>query len=159
MMMNDDGRLKTKHLLMAELVSKYSESSDCSLICKPVCNTSLPSTFIILLLRLTECCWQAWTTERRFCLSQIEQEVQEELDEEKRLSQLLNRKVTLEGLQMFVTVFRPKAEKAVQTYLPSLFSKLLKYFGGSRIPPVSSGDAKPGELLELQQSTAPVIRR
>ncbi|XP_042250732.1 uncharacterized protein LOC121885391 [Thunnus maccoyii] len=119
MIMNDDGRLETKHLLMAEL---------------------------------------AWTTERRFCLSQIEQEVQEELDEEKRLSQLLNRKVTLEGLQMFVTVFRPKAEKAVQTYLPSLFSKLLKYFGGSRIPPVSSGDAKPQELLDLQKSTAPVIQ-
>ncbi|XP_042251577.1 uncharacterized protein LOC121885859 [Thunnus maccoyii] len=117
--MNDDGRLETKHLLMAEL---------------------------------------AWTTERRFCLSQIEQEVQEELDEEKRLSQLLNRKVTLEGLQMFVTVFRPKAEKAVRTYLPSLFSKLLKYFGGSHIPPVSSGDAKPQELLDLQKSTAPVIQ-
>ncbi|XP_067430365.1 uncharacterized protein [Thunnus thynnus] len=117
--MNDDGRLETKHLLMAEL---------------------------------------AWTTERRFCLSQIEQEVQEELDEEKRLSQLLNRKVTLEGLQMFVTVFRPKAEKAVRTYQPSLFSKLLKYFGGSHIPPVSSGDAKPRELLDLQKSTAPVIQ-
>ncbi|XP_042255796.1 uncharacterized protein LOC121888391 [Thunnus maccoyii] len=59
---------------------------------------------------------------------------------------------------MFVTVFRPKAEKAVRTYLPSLFSKLLKYFGGSRIPPVSSGDAKTGQHLELQQSTAPVIQ-
>ncbi|XP_067454439.1 uncharacterized protein [Thunnus thynnus] len=118
MMMNDDGRLETKHLLMAEL---------------------------------------AWTTARRFCLSQMEQEVQDELDEEKRLSQLLNRKVTMEGLQMFVTVLRPKAEEAVRKYLPSLFSKLLKYFGGSRIPSVSSGDAKPGEL-ELHQSTAPVIQ-
>lgn len=81
----------------------------------------------------------AWTTARRFCLSQMEQEVQEELDEEKQLSQLLNRKVTLEGLQMFVTVFRPKAEEAVRTYPPSLFSKLLKYFGGSHIPPVFRG--------------------
>ncbi|XP_067432480.1 uncharacterized protein [Thunnus thynnus] len=59
---------------------------------------------------------------------------------------------------MFVTVFRPKAEEAVRTYLLSLFSKLLKYFGGSCIPSISSGDAKPGELLELQQSTAPVIQ-
>eukprot|EP00064_Thunnus_orientalis_P007896 superscaffoldBa00000903_g7918 len=97
-------------------------------------------------------------TRRNFVEDQIEQEVQDELDEEKRLSQLLNRKVTLEGLQMFVTFFRPKAEKAVRTYLPSLFSKLLKYFGGSRIPPVSSGDAKTGQQLELQQSTAPVIQ-
>ncbi|XP_044040439.1 uncharacterized protein LOC122870377 [Siniperca chuatsi] len=101
----------------------------------------------------------AWTTARHFCLSQMEEELLEELDKEKQLSQLFSRKVTLEGLQMFVSVVRPAAEEDVQTFLPSLHSKLLRIFGGIQITsrPLSAGDAKPAELLELEHSAARLV--
>ncbi|XP_032379513.1 uncharacterized protein LOC116694130 isoform X2 [Etheostoma spectabile] len=53
----------------------------------------------------------AWTTARLFCLSQMEEELLEELDKERCLSQLFSRKVTLEGLQMLVSIVHPKAAK------------------------------------------------
>ncbi|CAK6973051.1 uncharacterized protein LOC122990560 [Scomber scombrus] len=87
----------------------------------------------------------------------MEEELHQEITEEERLSQLWGRKVTLEGLQMFVKVIHPKAEKLVQTFLPSLQSKLLRIFGGIQLPPDSAGDAKSAELLELEHITAPVI--
>ncbi|XP_045927433.1 uncharacterized protein LOC123984541 [Micropterus dolomieu] len=101
----------------------------------------------------------AWTTVRHFCLNQMEEELLEELDKEKQLSQLLGRKVTLEGLQMFVSVVHPAAEEDVKTFLPSLHSKLLRIFGGIQITshPLSEGDAKPAELLELGQSAASLV--
>ncbi|XP_078114085.1 uncharacterized protein LOC144522689 [Sander vitreus] len=101
----------------------------------------------------------AWTTARHFCLSQMEQELLEELDKEKRLSHLFNKKVTLEGLQMFVSVIHPEAERDVQTFLPALHSKLLKIFGGIQIASylLAAEDAKPAEFLEFEQSAAALV--
>ncbi|KAF1380112.1 hypothetical protein PFLUV_G00183120 [Perca fluviatilis] len=101
----------------------------------------------------------AWTTARLFCLGQMEEELLEELDKERCLSQLFSRKVTLEGLQMLVSVIHPKAEKDAQTYLSALHSKLLDIFGGIQIAsgPLYAGDAKPAELLELEQSYAALV--
>ncbi|XP_045925977.1 uncharacterized protein LOC123983721 [Micropterus dolomieu] len=96
----------------------------------------------------------AWTAARHFCLAQMEEELLEELDKEKQLSQLLSRKVTLEGLQMFVSVIYPAAEEDVQTFLPTMHSNLLGIFGGIQ---VTSGDDKPAELLELEQSAASLV--
>lgn len=89
----------------------------------------------------------------------MEQELLETLDEEKRLSQLFRRKVTLDGLQMFVSAVRPGAEEDVRTLLPPLHRKLLRIFGGILITssPLPAGDATPAELLELEQSTAPLV--
>ncbi|XP_028456377.1 uncharacterized protein LOC114570313 [Perca flavescens] len=101
----------------------------------------------------------AWTTARLFCLGQMEEELLEELDKERCLSQLFSRKVTLEGLQMLVSVVHPKAEKDAQTCLSALHSKLLDIFGGIQIAsgPLYTGDAKPAELLELEQSAAALL--
>ncbi|XP_039997467.1 uncharacterized protein LOC120797680 [Xiphias gladius] len=101
----------------------------------------------------------AWTTARHFCLNQMEQELLEELNKEEQLSQLLGRKVTLEGVQMFVSVVRPAAEEEVRNLLPSLHSKLLGILCGiqTTIGSLSAGDTKPTELLALEESTAPQV--
>ncbi|XP_039997468.1 uncharacterized protein LOC120797681 [Xiphias gladius] len=101
----------------------------------------------------------AWTTARHFCLNQMEQELLEELNKEEQLSQLLGRKVTLEGVQMFVSVVRPAAEEEVRNLLPSLHSKLLGILCGiqTTIGSLSAGDTKPTELLALEESTAPLV--
>ncbi|XP_045897228.1 uncharacterized protein LOC123964167 [Micropterus dolomieu] len=101
----------------------------------------------------------AWTTARHFCLAQMEEELLEELNKEKQLSQLLSREVTLEGLEMFVSVVHPAAEEDVKTFLPSMYGKLLRIFGGIQINsgPLSEGDTKPAELLELEQSAASLV--
>ncbi len=87
----------------------------------------------------------------------MEDELLAQLDKEEQL--LFSRKVTLEGLQMFVSVVHSGAEEDVQTFLPALHSKLLKVFGGIQITssPLSAGDAKPAELLELEQNAAPLV--
>ncbi|XP_065808438.1 uncharacterized protein [Labrus bergylta] len=92
----------------------------------------------------------AWTTARRLCLSHMEQELMEELDEEERLSRLLNRKVTREGFQMFITVIRPEAEKDVEPLLTALFSMLLKVFADDE----SAGEPKRAEVLLLEKQPA-----
>ncbi|XP_034735879.1 uncharacterized protein LOC117949603 [Etheostoma cragini] len=101
----------------------------------------------------------AWTTARLFCLSQMEEELLEELDKERCLSQLFSRKVTLEGLQMFVSIVHPKAEKVAQTFLSALHRKMLQIFWDIQTAsgPVSAEDAKPAELMELEQSAAALI--
>ncbi|GLD58890.1 uncharacterized protein AKAME5_001096400 [Lates japonicus] len=89
----------------------------------------------------------------------MEQELLEELRKEKQLSQLFNGKVTLDGLQMFVSVVHPATEEDVQILLPSLHNKLLRIFGGIQITigPLSTVDARPTELLEPEQSTSPLV--
>lgn len=51
------------------------------------------------------------------------------------------------------------AVKDAQTLLPLLYRKLLRIFGGIQITSgrLSAGDAKPAELLELGQCTAPLV--
>ncbi|XP_042253797.1 uncharacterized protein LOC121887216 isoform X1 [Thunnus maccoyii] len=95
----------------------------------------------------------AWTSARRLCLNQMEQELLEELEEEKRLSLLLRRRVTLEGLQMFLSIFLPKAEKDVQTFLRHLSNKLLISFTGCH----SSRRSKLALFTKLQRTTAPLV--
>ncbi|XP_054642562.1 uncharacterized protein LOC129187399 isoform X2 [Dunckerocampus dactyliophorus] len=67
----------------------------------------------------------AWIRARFQCLNLMEKEVWEELDEETRLSQLLGRRVTLEGLQMFLLSACPTAEEDVYRFLQHLFNELL----------------------------------
>nr|XP_057938529.1 uncharacterized protein LOC131136060 [Doryrhamphus excisus] len=67
----------------------------------------------------------AWIRARFQCLNLMEKEVWEELDEEARLSQLLGRRVTLEGLQMFLSASCPTAEEDVSKFLQYLFNELL----------------------------------
>ncbi|XP_044193932.1 uncharacterized protein LOC122971377 isoform X3 [Thunnus albacares] len=95
----------------------------------------------------------AWTSSRRLCLNQMEQELLEELEEEKRLSLQLRRRVTLEGLQMFLSIFLPKAEKDVQTFLRHLSNKLLISFTGCH----SSRRSKLALFTKLQRTTAPLV--
>nr|XP_020479177.1 uncharacterized protein LOC109973730 [Monopterus albus] len=101
----------------------------------------------------------AWTTARHMCLNQMEQELLEELSKEKQLSQLFNRQVTLEGLQMFLSVLRPAAEQAVHTCLPRLNRKLLRVFSVTPITsgPLSDEDTKAVALMELEQVTAALV--
>ncbi|XP_051274624.1 uncharacterized protein LOC127373826 [Dicentrarchus labrax] len=94
----------------------------------------------------------AWTSARRVCVDQMEKEVWEELEEENRLSRQLRRKVTLEGLRMFLSVIRPKAEQHVQTFLRHLSNKLLDSFVGSH----TSKRSKLALLAKLQQTTEPL---
>ncbi|KAI3364893.1 hypothetical protein L3Q82_001076 [Scortum barcoo] len=94
----------------------------------------------------------AWTSARRLCLHQLEQELQEELQREKRLSELLGQKVTLEGLQMFLSIIRPKAEQDVRTFLHHLSNKLLDSFAGFH----TSKCSKLALLAKLHQTMAPL---
>ncbi|XP_034548940.1 uncharacterized protein LOC117819599 [Notolabrus celidotus] len=89
----------------------------------------------------------------------MEEELLEQLEKEKQLSLLFNRKVSLKGLQKFITSIRPGAEKVVQFFLPSLHRKLLQMFLSINIPRdgISAGDPIPVDLLELEQFTAPVV--
>lgn len=61
-------------------------------------------------------------------------------------------KVTLEGLQMFLSVIRPKAEQDIQTFLRHLSNKLLDSFAGSH----TSKRSKLALLAKLQRTTAPL---
>lgn len=60
--------------------------------------------------------------QRQFCLSQMEQELLEEVDREEQLPQLFSSKVTLVGLQKSVLVIFPGADD-IQTILPSPYSR------------------------------------
>ncbi len=62
-------------------------------------------------------------------------------------------KVTLEGLKMFLSVIRPKAEHDVQTFLRHLSNKLLDSFAGSH----TSKRSKLALLDKLQRTTAPLV--
>ncbi|KAM7382175.1 hypothetical protein PAMA_012843 [Pampus argenteus] len=96
----------------------------------------------------------AWTSARRRCLNQMEEELQEELEKEKRLSLQLRRRVTLEGLQMFLSIFCPKAEKTVLTFLLDLSNELLNSFTGSH----SSKRSKRALITKLQHTTEPLVK-
>ncbi|XP_061676108.1 uncharacterized protein LOC133500885 isoform X2 [Syngnathoides biaculeatus] len=71
----------------------------------------------------------AWTKARILCLHKMEREVCMDLDEEGRLSQLLGRTVTLEGLQKYITLVRPQAERDTEIFLQCLFSELQQSLG------------------------------
>ncbi|KAM7371242.1 hypothetical protein PAMP_010729 [Pampus punctatissimus] len=96
-----------------------------------------------------------WTSARHLCLNQMEQELQEELKKEKRLSLQLRRRVTLEGLQMFLSIFCPKAEKIVLTFLLDLSNELLNSFTGSH----SSRLSKRALITKLQHTTEPLVKK
>lgn len=65
----------------------------------------------------------------------------------------LHPKVTLEGLQMFLSVFCPKAEQDIQTFLRHLSNKLLTSFSGCH----TSQRSKLALLVKLQHTTAPLV--
>ncbi|XP_047465578.1 uncharacterized protein LOC125022722 [Mugil cephalus] len=95
----------------------------------------------------------AWIAARHLCVNQMEQELQEELEKEKRLSQQFGRKVTLEGLQMFLSTFHPKAEQVVRSFLGHLSNSLLSSCTGFH----TSKRSKLALLIKLQQTTAPLV--
>ncbi|XP_018543477.1 uncharacterized protein LOC108890899 [Lates calcarifer] len=95
----------------------------------------------------------AWSSARRSCLDQMEQELREELEKEKRLSLQFSRKVTVEGLQMFLSVIRPKAEQDVWTFLGHLSNKLLSSFTDAH----TSKQAKLALLTKLHFATRPLV--
>ncbi|XP_071318276.1 uncharacterized protein [Trachinotus anak] len=95
----------------------------------------------------------AWTSARRRCLDHMEEELQEELETERRLSLLLSRKVTVEGLQMFLSVIRPKARHDVWIFLHHLFNKLLSSATGSH----TSKRSELALITRLQWATSPKV--
>ncbi|CAJ1080501.1 uncharacterized protein LOC117830199 [Xyrichtys novacula] len=95
---------------------------------------------------------QAWSSARKFCVDQMEWEIVVDLKTEKRLSQLLGRKVTLEGLQMYLPIIRSKAEQEVRNCLLQLSSKLPDFF----VCPDTGTRYKPGLVSELQRKTRPL---
>ncbi|XP_026207106.1 uncharacterized protein LOC113156279 [Anabas testudineus] len=95
----------------------------------------------------------AWTSVRRLCLNQMEQELCEVLKKETYLSLQFRRKVTLAGLQMFLSVFRPKAEQDAWIFLCHLSNKLLSSFTGSH----TSKCVKLALFTKLQQTTIPLL--
>ncbi|XP_077384065.1 uncharacterized protein LOC144022812 [Festucalex cinctus] len=66
----------------------------------------------------------AWTLARCLHLNKMQREVKEELKEENRLSSLLGRKVTLEGLDTYVTLVWPKAQRDTDAFLGHLFNEV-----------------------------------
>ncbi|XP_019734275.1 uncharacterized protein LOC109521080 [Hippocampus comes] len=68
----------------------------------------------------------AWTMERILHLNRIQKEVYTELNEEERLSRLLERKVTLQGLDTYLTVLRPHVERDTETFLCHLYKELMR---------------------------------
>ncbi|XP_061823987.1 uncharacterized protein [Nerophis lumbriciformis] len=71
---------------------------------------------------------QAWIRSKFRFLNQLEKEVCKDLIEEMRLSQLLGRRVTLEGVQLVFSVMCPGAERLVETSLQQLFHGLQALF-------------------------------
>ncbi|XP_049586950.1 uncharacterized protein [Syngnathus scovelli] len=67
----------------------------------------------------------AWTMTRILHLNKLQTEVHMELTEEARLSRLLSRKVTLEGLRKFWILLLPQAERDTEDFLSQLCNKLL----------------------------------
>ncbi|XP_061120692.1 uncharacterized protein LOC133142997 [Syngnathus typhle] len=67
----------------------------------------------------------AWTITRILNLNKLQAEVYMELTEEARLSRLLSRKVTLEGLRKFWILLLPQAERDTEAFLSQLCNKLL----------------------------------
>lgn len=62
-------------------------------------------------------------------------------------------KVTLEGLQMFLSTFHPKAEQVVRNFLGHLSNSLLSSCTGFH----TSKRSKLALLIKLQQRTAPLV--
>ncbi|XP_051922178.1 uncharacterized protein LOC127601155 [Hippocampus zosterae] len=68
----------------------------------------------------------AWTIERILHLNKIQKEVYTELYEEERLSRLLGRKVTLQGLDTYLRVLWPQAERDTETFFCHLYNELMR---------------------------------
>ncbi|XP_061699059.1 uncharacterized protein LOC133512960 [Syngnathoides biaculeatus] len=76
-----------------------------------------------------------WTRARILCLNQMQRETYKEFAEEERLSRLLGRKVTLEGLGRYLsTKVSPQAEEETQLLLQSLFNELEMCLSSTEMP-------------------------
>ncbi|XP_034564104.1 uncharacterized protein LOC117830199 [Notolabrus celidotus] len=95
----------------------------------------------------------AWISVRRFCVAQMDREIREELEKEKRLSQLVRRKVTLEGLEMLLPIIRSRAEQDVRALLLQLSNKLLASF----LDPNTGTRFKRALITKLQRTTQPLV--
>ncbi|XP_077432348.1 uncharacterized protein LOC144058030 isoform X2 [Vanacampus margaritifer] len=67
----------------------------------------------------------AWTMARVLRLNKMQREVNMEVHEEQRLSRLLGRKVTLQGLHRYLSALWPQAERDTDTFLCHLLNDLL----------------------------------
>lgn len=136
-----------------------------------------------VLLSSNKCCLQAWISARRLCVNQLEKEVQEDLQNEERLSLQFRRKVTmrwrggvtpspsyshslffsflsfysvkvtLEGLEMFLSVICPKAQQDVQAFFHQLSKKLLDTTTSTR----TGKRTKLALFAKFQRTTAPLV--
>ncbi|XP_077576080.1 uncharacterized protein LOC144198762 [Stigmatopora nigra] len=61
-----------------------------------------------------------WMRARQLCLNQIHTQLCEDFFQEEHLSQLFNRKVTLEGLREYLCTVTPLAEMDIKTFLHDL---------------------------------------
>ncbi|XP_077575786.1 uncharacterized protein LOC144198573 [Stigmatopora nigra] len=62
----------------------------------------------------------AWMRARQLCLNQIHGQVCKDFSQEEQFSQLLNRKVTLEGLHEYLSTVTPLAEMDIKIFLHDL---------------------------------------
>ncbi|XP_061829647.1 uncharacterized protein [Nerophis lumbriciformis] len=95
-----------------------------------------------------------WIRAAFLSLNQLEKEVCEELNEEIWLSQLLGRRVTLDGLQMFLAVVCPKTEQEVERFLRYLLDELQKMLSSSNISWIQEVTL----LTELRRRSVHLVR-
>ncbi|XP_077597914.1 uncharacterized protein LOC144213361 isoform X2 [Stigmatopora nigra] len=98
---------------------------------------------------------EAWMKARRMCLNQIHGQVCKDFTQEEHLSQLFNRKVTLEGLRNYLSIATPLAKMDVKIFLQNLNLALQRS--------LSSTEMTETQRLTLDsdfhRATAPIVGR
>ncbi|XP_077384229.1 uncharacterized protein LOC144022907 [Festucalex cinctus] len=74
-----------------------------------------------------------WAISRILRLNKLHREVTWEVHEEQRLSRLLERKVTLQGLHRYLSALWPQAERDTKTFLCQLRNELLTLLDGTEM--------------------------
>ncbi|XP_077597991.1 uncharacterized protein LOC144213412 [Stigmatopora nigra] len=95
------------------------------------------------------------TKARRMCLNQMHGQVCKDFTQEEHLSQLFNRKVTLEGVRKYLSIATPLAEMDVKIFLQNLNLALQRS--------LSSTEMTETQRLTLDsdfhRATAPIVGR
>ncbi|XP_057690122.1 uncharacterized protein LOC130914705 [Corythoichthys intestinalis] len=96
----------------------------------------------------------AWTRARIMCLNQMHWQVCKDFTLEERLSRLFNRKVTIEGLQKYLSIVAPLAEGNIKTYVHHLYRSLQVSLSSSEMTETQRLTLYP----DFHRATAPIVR-
>ncbi|XP_077462003.1 uncharacterized protein LOC144077836 [Stigmatopora argus] len=92
---------------------------------------------------------EAWTRARQMCLNQIHGQVCKDFTQEEHLSQLFNRKVTLEGLRKYLSIATPVAEMDIKIFLHHLNMALQRSLSSTEMTETLDSD--------FHRATAPIV--